>query len=304
MLVKITLLALCLALALPAPAVYTQDDCEELDCESSEETAESEETDPDDSSEEVSEEASAEDAESAKSEEESEESDAPDATQEPDAQAEPASGSDDAAIDEDLTEAETDFSELAQDEAALAADDDADESTPVEGPSDTTPVDPPSEPASPQTPTEPAPAAPASPSVDAVALQSFQDEVANCFLAQAVKVPAGVDLSQHPAISKHLYCYPSDDPRSWGGPELEIQSHTALFSIIGVRYGGDGKRRFQLPRLPDGYCICMHGQYPRRGDPARGEVDENGQVKRELCRLEKIGNPGFSGEGMPGEDCG
>lgn len=291
MILRITVLAVCLGLALPAPTLHAQDDCEELDCESSEETAESEETDPDDSSGEDAEEASAEDAESAKSEEESEESDAPDATQEPDAQAEPASGSDDAAIDEDLTEAETDFSELAQDEAALAADDDADESTPVEGPSDTTPVDPPSEPASPQTPTEPAPAAPASPPADAAALQAFRDQVANCFLGQAIQLPAGVDISQHPDIDKYLRCY-TEGARAI---ELPSRQYPALFSIIGVTYGGGGKQTFNLPRLPDGYCICMNGKYPRRG-PAPGEVDEYGQVSRELCRLEKIGNPGFNGK--------
>lgn len=295
MVVRITLLALCLALALPAPAVYAQDDCEELDCESIEETAESEETDPDDSSGEDAEEASAEDAESAKSEEESEESDAPDATQEPDAQAEPASGSDDAAIGEDLTEAETDFSELAQDEAALAADDDADESTPVEGPSDTTPVDPPSEPASPQTPTEPAPAAPASPPADAAALQALRDQVADCFISQAIQLPAGVDISQHPDIARNLHCY-TEGERSRSAPLLRIQEHVALFSRIGAYYGGDGKQTFMLPRLPDGYCICMHGKYPRRGDAALGEIDEHNPVSRELCRLEKIGNPGFNGE--------
>ncbi len=74
---------------------------------------------------------------------------------------------------------------------------------------------------------------------------------------------------------------------------MPIRQHSALFSAIGVTYGGDGKQTFYLPRLPDGYCICMNGKYPKRGDPARGEVDENGQVKRELCRLEKIGNPGY-----------
>ena len=63
MVARIGLLAMCLALALPVPAVYAQDDCEAQDCEGSDESVASEETDPDDSSGEDADEASAEDVE-------------------------------------------------------------------------------------------------------------------------------------------------------------------------------------------------------------------------------------------------
>ena len=61
---RITLFAVCLALALPASAVYAQDDCEEADCERSDEAAAAAEMDADDSSSDEAEAVSAEDAES------------------------------------------------------------------------------------------------------------------------------------------------------------------------------------------------------------------------------------------------
>ncbi len=67
-------------------------------------------------------------------------------------------------------------------------------------------------------------------------------------------------------------------PQGWAfcdGSTLEIQSNTALFSILGVQYGGDGTRNYQLPNLaplaeadggatPIRYIICLQGIYPQR----------------------------------------
>jgi len=67
-------------------------------------------------------------------------------------------------------------------------------------------------------------------------------------------------------------------PRSWAlcdGATLDIASHTALFSILGTQYGGDGRTNFQLPNLapvtesdggatPIRYIICTQGLYPSR----------------------------------------
>jgi len=42
-------------------------------------------------------------------------------------------------------------------------------------------------------------------------------------------------------------------PRGWAlcnGQLLSIQSHSALFSIIGTDFGGDGKEKFKLPKIP------------------------------------------------------
>ena len=63
-------------------------------------------------------------------------------------------------------------------------------------------------------------------------------------------------------------------PRGWAfcdGTLLPIGQNTALFSLLGTIYGGDGATTFALPNLNgkepvDGmhYCIALHGAYPER----------------------------------------
>jgi len=72
-------------------------------------------------------------------------------------------------------------------------------------------------------------------------------------------------------------------PRGWApasGQTLPINQNTALFSLLGTRYGGDGRTTFQLPNLqaaarmsplPDGaepartiVCIAIEGIFPAR----------------------------------------
>ncbi len=67
-------------------------------------------------------------------------------------------------------------------------------------------------------------------------------------------------------------------PRYWSfcnGETLDIQTYTALFSILGTQYGGDGRTNFQLPNLaplkeadggeaPIRYVVCVEGMYPSR----------------------------------------
>ena len=54
------------------------------------------------------------------------------------------------------------------------------------------------------------------------------------------------------------------------GQLLSIASNTALFSLLGTIYGGDGRTNFAIPDLrgaaPNGltYSICMFGIYPSR----------------------------------------
>ena len=49
---------------------------------------------------------------------------------------------------------------------------------------------------------------------------------------------------------------------------LQINTSTALFSLLGTTYGGDGKSTFALPKLdgPHGthYCIALNGIFPSR----------------------------------------
>ncbi|WP_232288197.1 MULTISPECIES: phage tail protein [Anaeromyxobacter] len=54
------------------------------------------------------------------------------------------------------------------------------------------------------------------------------------------------------------------------GQLLSISSNTALFSLLGTLYGGDGRTTFALPDLsqaaPNGltYVICTQGIFPAR----------------------------------------
>lgn len=64
-------------------------------------------------------------------------------------------------------------------------------------------------------------------------------------------------------------------PRGWAtceGQRLQIPMHTALYSIVGDRFGGDGQRVFALPDLRGKepvpgthWCIAIEGIYPSRG---------------------------------------
>lgn len=54
------------------------------------------------------------------------------------------------------------------------------------------------------------------------------------------------------------------------GQVLSIRENTALFSLLGTTFGGDGQSTFALPDLrsvaPDNltYSICVEGIYPSR----------------------------------------
>ncbi|MBD58558.1 MAG: phage tail protein [Citromicrobium sp.] len=61
-------------------------------------------------------------------------------------------------------------------------------------------------------------------------------------------------------------------PQGWevaDGRELDIAANMPLFSIIGPRFGGDGRKTFALPDLRDAapaagtlWCIAVEGHYP------------------------------------------
>ncbi len=64
-------------------------------------------------------------------------------------------------------------------------------------------------------------------------------------------------------------------PTGWmacNGQLMNIQQNSALFSLLGTTYGGDGTTTFALPKMSspaedgDGpaYLICVHGMYPSR----------------------------------------
>ena len=60
-------------------------------------------------------------------------------------------------------------------------------------------------------------------------------------------------------------------PRDWAfcdGEILPIVKYQALYSILGDRFGGDGRTTFALPKIEDlNGCkaiICLDGIYPSR----------------------------------------
>ena len=64
-------------------------------------------------------------------------------------------------------------------------------------------------------------------------------------------------------------------PADWApcqGQLIPLSQNTALFSLLGTTYGGDGKNTFALPTLPPlqgkcgelRYCIAIKGIYPPR----------------------------------------
>lgn len=72
----------------------------------------------------------------------------------------------------------------------------------------------------------------------------------------------------------------SFEPRGWAlcdGRLLSISRHSALFSVLGTTYGGDGMTTFALPDLRERapstsgpgaalhYIIAIEGAFPARG---------------------------------------
>lgn len=62
-------------------------------------------------------------------------------------------------------------------------------------------------------------------------------------------------------------------PRGWAfcnGQLIPISQNTALFSLLGTFYGGDGKSTFALPNLRGSFCVGT-GQGPGLSDVVTGE---------------------------------
>lgn len=63
-------------------------------------------------------------------------------------------------------------------------------------------------------------------------------------------------------------------PKGWlacEGQLLPINQYQALFSLLGTRFGGDGRTNFAVPNLKGKepipgtkYCIMLQGIYPTR----------------------------------------
>ena len=74
-----------------------------------------------------------------------------------------------------------------------------------------------------------------------------------------------------PLLGEVTYFAGNFAPRGWAfcnGAMLEIAPNTALYSIIGTTYGGDGRVTMALPKIEDlNGCkaiIAIQGVYPSR----------------------------------------
>jgi microcystin-dependent protein len=75
---------------------------------------------------------------------------------------------------------------------------------------------------------------------------------------------------------------PVEDMIPANGSTLSVEQNTALFSIYGTQYGGDGTETFQVPKIPapapnTSWYVCTEGIYPQAealgGQCPVGEVD-------------------------------
>ena len=92
-------------------------------------------------------------------------------------------------------------------------------------------------------------------------------------------------------------------PRGWAfcnGQLLPISQNTALFSLLGTTYGGDGKSNFALPNLQG--SVPMHpGQGPGLSLHDLGETGGSDNVT--LLQSEMPSHPhGLMASNQPGED--
>lgn len=90
-------------------------------------------------------------------------------------------------------------------------------------------------------------------------------------------------------------------PKGWAfcsGQLLPISQNTALFSLLGTTYGGDGKATFALPNMKNN-AAAGQGQGPGLSTYFLGE--EQGSTNVTLIQSElPIHNHGFFGTSTPG----
>jgi microcystin-dependent protein len=95
-------------------------------------------------------------------------------------------------------------------------------------------------------------------------------------------------------------------PIGWAtcdGQLFDIRQNTALFSLLGTMYGGDGKTTFGLPDLR-GRAPIMFGQGPGLSDYSEGERGGNANVtvlesEMPAHRHAAMGNPNSGTAGNP-----
>jgi len=91
-------------------------------------------------------------------------------------------------------------------------------------------------------------------------------------------------------------------PRNWAlcnGQLLSISQNTALFSLLGTQYGGDGRVTFALPNL-QGMAPMHAGQGPGLSDHTQGEVGGTQTITLLTNQVPQHTHPYNAGSGSRG----
>ncbi|WP_020602394.1 phage tail protein [Spirosoma spitsbergense] len=87
-------------------------------------------------------------------------------------------------------------------------------------------------------------------------------------------------------------------PRSWAlcnGQLLSIAQNTALFSLLGTQYGGNGQTTFGLPNLQG--CVAIHkGQGPGLSDYVMGQTGGSQTATLQVTNMPAHTHNGQSGQ--------
>lgn len=89
-------------------------------------------------------------------------------------------------------------------------------------------------------------------------------------------------------------------PRGWAfceGQLLPISQNTALFSLLGITYGGNGTSNFALPDLRDRVPIGQ-GHGPGLSDRGLGDTGGAAEVRLSAAQLPAHTHPTASGEAV------
>jgi microcystin-dependent protein len=81
-------------------------------------------------------------------------------------------------------------------------------------------------------------------------------------------------------------------PRGWAtcdGQLMPISQNTALFSLLGVNFGGNGVSNFGLPDLRDSFAVGT-GQGPGLADRVLGETDGSAAVTLQTSQIPPHGH--------------
>lgn len=111
--------------------------------------------------------------------------------------------------------------------------------------------------------------------------------VAASAASTATLVPTQANAASDPFIGEIMMTAANYCPRGWAeanGQLLEISSNTALFSLLGTTYGGDGRTTFALPDMRSRFPSHTGGDL-RQGSASVVAGDEGGTLGVTVLRF-------------------